>query len=313
MKRVIKKYFIPHEENEHKPHFFREKSVFAMSLIISALFVFSFLQYTLIVRTNLANIISTVLVDLANDDRGESDLGSLTINPLLTEAAQMKANDMAEKGYFSHNSPDGITPWHWIEEAGYDFYFAGENLAVNFSDSEKVEEAWMDSPSHRENILNSKYTEIGIATAKGEYRGRETIFVVQMFGRPAIHKVPTGEAPKPVVVVSESEEEPTMAVAIREEDLAQAEDIEEQDIVVRGESVNYASVSKKLAASPQSSLLYIYISLGAFVLLGLSLLVFVKIRVQHPRHVFYGVFLVLFMLALTYINQLVIFPALVIK
>jgi hypothetical protein len=313
MKRVVKNYFVPHEGNEHKPHFFREKSVFVMSLLIAFLFVMSLFQYALLTHTNLANIVSTVLVDLANGDRGDNSLNSLTINPLLTRAAQMKADDMAEKGYFAHNSPDGVTPWHWFEEAGYDFYFAGENLAVNFSDSERVEKAWMDSPAHRENILNSKYTEIGIATAKGEYKGKETTFVVQMFGRPAIHELPVNTTPESVAVVEEPEEEPTVAAAVKEEVPVETESPEIQEVAVRGESVNYASISKKLAASPQSSLFYIYVSFGAFVLLGLSLLVFVKIKVQHPRHILYGVFLVLFMIALTYINQMVIFSDIIVK
>jgi hypothetical protein len=96
----------------------------------------------------------------------------------------MKANDMATKGYFAHTSPEGLSPWYWFKQAGYDFVYAGENLAVNFSDSAEVDKAWMNSPGHRDNILNTKYTEVGIATANGMYQGRPTTFVVQEFGRP---------------------------------------------------------------------------------------------------------------------------------
>ena len=62
----------------------------------------------------------------------------------------MKAQDMATLGYFAHVSPDGKTPWYWIEKVGYDYQYAGENLAINFSDSKDVTNAWMASPLHKE-------------------------------------------------------------------------------------------------------------------------------------------------------------------
>jgi hypothetical protein len=110
---------------------------------------------------------------------------SLKVNPVLERAAQLKADDMAAKGYFAHNSPEGLTPWHWFKAAGYNFVYAGENLAVRFYDSVDVVRAWMDSPGHRANILNSHFTEIGIGIAEGTFEGRPTVFVVQMFGSPA--------------------------------------------------------------------------------------------------------------------------------
>src|SRR4029079_16600268 len=113
-----------------------------------------------------AAVISAVLVDLANGDRAQHGYGTLTLNSTHVAAAQAKANDMAAKGYFAHVSPDGTDPWHWFKEAGYQFDYAGENLAVNFVDSGDVNDAWMNSPTHRDNILNPHYTEIGIATAE---------------------------------------------------------------------------------------------------------------------------------------------------
>jgi hypothetical protein len=96
----------------------------------------------------------------------------------------MKANDMAEKGYFAHTSPEGKTPWYWFKQAGYDYSYAGENLAVNFFESKDVAEAWMNSPTHRANIVKKDYTEIGIAVATGMYEGRQSVFVAQLFGTP---------------------------------------------------------------------------------------------------------------------------------
>jgi hypothetical protein len=132
-----------------------------------------------------AAVVSAVLVDLTNQERASNSLGGLTINPTLVEAAQQKANDEAAKGYFAHISPEGIDSWYWFKTAGYAFTYAGENLAVDFSDSANVVTAWMNSPTHRANILDSHYTEIGIATASGMYEGHPTIFVVQEFGTPS--------------------------------------------------------------------------------------------------------------------------------
>jgi uncharacterized protein YkwD len=123
-------------------------------------------------------------VALANDERSVNNAGKLTVNATLERAAQLKADDMALKGYFSHNTPDGKTPWYWIEQAGYKYEYAGENLAVNFTDSSEVHTAWTKSRGHFLNIINPRYTEIGIATSTGMYKGREAIFVVQMFGTP---------------------------------------------------------------------------------------------------------------------------------
>jgi hypothetical protein len=114
---------------------------------------------------------------------------------VLDAAATLKAQDMAKGSYFSHNSPTGVTPWHWFDAAGYSYVYAGENLAVFFTDSTAVVEAWMKSPTHRANIVGSNYREIGVGTAKGKYNGYDTVFVVQLFGAPA--KKPT----VPVAVV----------------------------------------------------------------------------------------------------------------
>jgi hypothetical protein len=156
---------------------------------------------------NVAAVISSVLVELTNTDRLGGGLAVLSVNPVLVEVAQAKANDMAAKGYFAHTSPEGLTPWHWFKEGGYKFVYAGENLAVDFSESTDVERAWMQSPTHRANIVGTQFTEIGIATAQGTYQGRPTTFVVQVFATPA----PAPAQPKaaPVRVVRDVVATPT--------------------------------------------------------------------------------------------------------
>ena len=142
-----------------------------------------------ILRTSVLNsfsaIYAAVLVNLTNQNRTKSDIAELKVSPMLEKAAQMKADDMAAKGYFAHNTPEGKTPWYWFDKAGYKYTYAGENLAVNFENSEDVETAWMNSRGHFLNIMNPKFTEIGIATSTGTYKGRTAIFVVQLFGAPA--------------------------------------------------------------------------------------------------------------------------------
>jgi uncharacterized protein YkwD len=132
----------------------------------------------------LAAVVAAVLVDYTNDNRAEEGLSELATSTLLESAAQLKADDMAAKGYFAHVSPDGSLPWDWMDRAGYEYQYAGENLAVNFVNSSDVSRAWMRSPTHRANIVSERFTEIGIATSRGQYKGKDAIFVVQMFGSP---------------------------------------------------------------------------------------------------------------------------------
>lgn len=134
---------------------------------------------------SVAAVISSVLVELTNNDRSTSGLGTLVTSEALTKVAEAKANDMATKGYFAHTSPEGLSPWHWYKQEGYLFSYAGENLAIDFSESADVQRAWMNSPTHRANVLGSQFTEIGIAVVQGTYQGRPAVFIAEEFGTPA--------------------------------------------------------------------------------------------------------------------------------
>jgi hypothetical protein len=168
-------------------HFFKESIVIAVLITTLGIFAAGLGHKMMVLNdSSLAAVYADALVHLTNKDRSKNDLPELQINSRLVEAARLKAEDMATKSYFSHYGPDGMAPWDWIQAAGYDYSFAGENLAVNFTDSKDVEKAWMNSPTHRANILERQFTEIGIATAVGEYNGKRAIFVVQMFGKPKV-------------------------------------------------------------------------------------------------------------------------------
>jgi uncharacterized protein YkwD len=175
-------------ENKEGPRVVQSSNIegwVAVGIVIGTLVFISQANYLMSRVPTVAAVISSVLVELTNVDRTSQGLGTLTVSPVLTEVAQAKANDMAQKGYFAHTSPEGLTPWHWFKEKGYRFAYAGENLAVDFSESADVQRAWMNSPTHRANVVGTQFTEIGIATANGIYNGRPTTFVVQVFGTPS--------------------------------------------------------------------------------------------------------------------------------
>jgi len=125
---------------------------------------------------------SGTLVSMTNSERAKNGLGALSVNSALTSAAMAKANDMLSKGYFAHTSPDGRTPWDFISAAGYDYVYAGENLAIGYSSASELMSAWMNSQTHRDNILNSKFREIGVAVVSGQYNEAQTTIVAQEFG-----------------------------------------------------------------------------------------------------------------------------------
>lgn len=196
--RHVTNHILPTEHNGFIPHILKDGAMWAMLGVSLALFGFSQVLHITNYANLAAEVYPAVIVTLTNSDRKENGLGTLSINPTLQAAAQLKVNDMIKYGYFAHTSPSGITPWHWFEAAGYNFVYAGENLAVNFDESQDVQTAWLNSPTHRANVLSPNFTEIGIATANGMHNGRETTFVVEMFGTPAIPKViaPVVEQPK---------------------------------------------------------------------------------------------------------------------
>lgn len=133
------------------------------------------------------------LLDATNKARAENGLSPLKYSVVLDQAAQEKAKDMAARNYWSHNTPDGKEPWIFFESAGYKYYKAAENLAYGFGDSDTTVVGWMNSPSHRDNVLDKELTEVGFGIINVENyqnKGQETI-VVAMYGLPANASVAT--------------------------------------------------------------------------------------------------------------------------
>lgn len=150
-------------------------TVFATTLLIASLFVLNAFAKSQINQ-------NSAVLNLTNTTRTSQGLKSLSENEQLSAAAKAKAQDMFRYQYFDHNSPQGKTPWDFINNAGYDYAYAGENLAIDFNNIKDTQNAWMKSPTHKANILNGHYKEMGSASVTGQFKGKITTITVEMFG-----------------------------------------------------------------------------------------------------------------------------------
>ncbi len=123
------------------------------------------------------------VIKWTNAQRHSKGLPPLLENLKLDSSASKKVQDMFAKQYFEHVSPSGVSVSNLADVVGYSFLSIGENLALgNFKNDEALVQAWMDSPGHRANILNTKFRDIGVAVMKGQYQGRTIWLAVQHFG-----------------------------------------------------------------------------------------------------------------------------------
>jgi len=208
-------HFIPHHHPES------DEQHFAHALSHGAL-----LGYVLVfcltiggfyfVRTTAPQILGTAqytgeqIIELTNVKRAEQGLSPLRQNSLLAAAAAAKSADMHTNNYWAHYSPQGKTPWNFISSVGYKYIYAGENLARDFADPQAVVNAWMASPTHKSNVLDKNFKEIGVSVSNGSLTGTEGVLVVQMFGS-AVSQVPSQpagsqEAGEPLAQVPEGAE-----------------------------------------------------------------------------------------------------------
>lgn len=155
---------------------------------------------------------NTDLLAYTNSQRAENGQSALTINAQLNAAAQSKANDMVARDYWAHVTPTGEQPWAFMASAGYTYRTAGENLAYGFDNASDTVTGWMNSPPHRENLLNSSFQDVGFGFANSSNfvgNGEQTIIVAMygaQVGQPAA-AVAVAEKPqtKPSAIASEPE------------------------------------------------------------------------------------------------------------
>lgn len=181
--------FHPRRSNNHRPRILHPEALVVLCLVIVG---YSF-GLSLINRipgrmSNVLGFASSItpgeVIEKTNQERASLGLPPLTLNRELTSAALAKGQHMFENQYWAHVAPDGTDPWHFIRRAEYTYQVAGENLARDFATTDEMVRAWMASPTHRANIMNPRYQEIGIAVIDGQLQGFDTTLVVQMFGTP---------------------------------------------------------------------------------------------------------------------------------
>ena len=213
MRRFLLHFFFPHESNNQRAKLLHPSGL----ILIIGLFVFfqvTINQLTINYPQVLgyaAQISPEEIVRLTNDQRQANGLAVVRLDPELSAAASQKAADMFARDYWAHVSPVGTQPWNFITQSGYSYRYAGENLARDFSDAKSVVDAWVASPSHRENLLNSRYQDIGIAVIDGQLEGRETTLVVQFFGTKLSAAPSLGASTSIVKSVQAAESQPAPA------------------------------------------------------------------------------------------------------
>lgn len=196
LKDRLKHNLVPTIENNFHPRFFHIEifSIFLVLAIALHVFVYSGvvtrIVHTFPALSNIAAVLPALLASETNQYRQLQKVTPLIQNDLLTKAAELKAQDMLDRSYFSHIDPDGNKPWKWIDKVGYQYSYAGENLAIDFIDSKDVTDAWINSITHRANLVNKDFSEIGIGIASGVFENKSTTFVVQFLAKPASNTSP---------------------------------------------------------------------------------------------------------------------------
>jgi hypothetical protein len=178
---MLKHFIIPSEKNNHTPHLLH-RSAFIIYIVI--IFAFNTVLTQLGYTDLKADVTIEELIEEHNKERRINGLEDLKYNSLLSESAKAKAESMLLTNCWSHYCPEGKSPWDFFDESGYKYQYAGENLAEGFSTVSNVINAWMNSPTHRENILNSNFTEVGFGFAYGDFQGKENNMIITVhFGK----------------------------------------------------------------------------------------------------------------------------------
>lgn len=291
-------FLIPSKKNNFKPKILEVQFFFILLSVfigIKALSIMSFQGY---LGANIFNEISQQdLYVLINQARNNNKIPELAINSKLEMAAQLKLNDMFNNNYFGHISPSGTTPWNWFDRAKYDYKIAGENLAMDFVSSDQVVKAWLNSESHRKNILLKDFNETGIAIGSGLINGQKTIAVVQVFGKEQVAIVPVAKAkvnnktisttsPNPRINPKTSVVSKTKALSLKPINTPSVKG-------VNSSSVSNALDSKYLAYFSNDTLNKVLTLFVVFCVLILSLKVLVAVHIQFPALILRAIILII--------------------
>lgn len=196
--------FIPHPKNNHRSKILHNTSLFVLII------VFAFVSSLgIIVNKSHPEVLGIAyqisdqeLLNLVNSERAKNGLPALLLNAKLTNAASQKASHMFANNYWAHFAPDGTSPWSFIRGQGYNYIYAGENLARGFTTSYDTVKAWMASPTHKANILSSQFKDVGLSISEGRLQGEDTVLIVQMFGALSNPAIANTKSLAPIEIVN---------------------------------------------------------------------------------------------------------------
>ena len=245
----IKLLFVPFLDNNYSPKFLQSSLLFYFVIFILVVKIL-FVSFSLNIPKNIffADVSKLDLLELINGQRTALGFNALGQNTKLDQAAMLKAQDMINYGYFAHQSPNGITPWFWFKKIGYNYKYAGENLAIGFTESVDVYTAWFNSESHKENFLNANYNEVGTAVLTGNFDGSQATVVVQLFGKQKVQINNAVNSPIVSTVISETIIQNIKPVAILNDGA---------NMAIETESGKTVEIPKKQVLSAQDSILSI--------------------------------------------------------
>ena len=250
VKEAVLHLFHPRYSNHHRPRILHPEGFAVLCLFV---LIFSLglknISSAILNYRHILGFSSTISVDSViastNAERVKLGLSSVKYNPVLSLAAENKAKDMFEHQYWAHYSPTGKTPWEFMKNSGYRYVVAGENLARDFLDTDDMVSAWMNSPTHRDNLVNARYQDIGVAVVNGTLNGVETTLVVQMFGSVTRNLATTSQSTTTQIQVTPLPSQPVLAETdVQNIDQTQTDQLPEQTIA----SVENAPVQNQVLA-----------------------------------------------------------------
>ncbi len=293
--RRLKHLFLPHSDTHAKAHLISPAGLFAWV----ALFIILQVSLSLVntVRPGIlgvsANIDYKEVIRLVNIEREKKGLEPLTENDNLNVAAYKKGQNMFEEQYWAHYSPSGKDPWGFITGAGYKYSYAGENLARNFTNANDAVIAWMNSPTHRDNILNSKYRDIGISVVQGTLNGEQTTLIVQEFGTEVSYTA-SAKSFTQLIEDKAAEQAPSVlaqaeipTVNAEEQESSPASELSEETPAPIAAPVNYIPpTNAELLPSTPINTFTVYRTVGFGIVGAIAMLLFVDLVVMRRRGIY---------------------------
>jgi len=247
MKEILKKYFIPHEENNYHPHILHTKrAVFYGGLFITMkIIVVGFvilLPSQVFMLPDVLKQQQDEIIALTNEVRTLHGKPVLFTQAKLTDSSQLKADDMATLSYFEHVGPNGHNLKYFLKKAGYDYSVAGENLGMGYSNARELVDAWVNSPTHYANLVDTDYGEFGVGLESGMYNGVPTVYVAQHFGQPRVIETIGVQDTEKIPVVSPITVQPQPVVTVTTEQSVLSETVSSSDSVILAYDKNASRV-----------------------------------------------------------------------